>query len=115
MEFIGSRLCKQCDLGLGGVLFGGRLLEWLAEEAAVYAMRLTGEARMVGHRYDEVVLSRPVRPGEILEFYGGGAQFRTCGVGFGIEGRVGGVPVLTARCVYVAVDAEGGKKALKPA
>ena len=34
-EFIGSRLIKILDLGIGGALYGGRMLEMMAEQAAI--------------------------------------------------------------------------------
>ena len=34
-EFIGSRLIKTLDLGIGGALYGGRMLEMMAEQAAI--------------------------------------------------------------------------------
>ena len=47
---IGSKLVKAGDLGLGGFLYGGRLLEYLAEQSAIYAMKSTGEPHLLGYR-----------------------------------------------------------------
>ena len=36
---LGSRLVKTLDLSLGGVLYGGRMLDFVAEHAAIHAMK----------------------------------------------------------------------------
>ncbi len=112
MKRFGSRLCKECDLGVGRVLYGGRLLEWLAEQAALYAMAVTGETRMVGYRFDDIVIKRPAAAGEVLDFFMSEAEFGTSSVVFDLEIRVGDAVVLSGRCRYVAVDADGAKKRL---
>ena len=109
-EFIGSRLIKTLDLGIGGALYGGRMLEMMAEQAAIHAMKLTGEAHLVGFRFGDVTLRRPVREGEILDFYAGAPHFTSCSVTFPLAGRVGNAQALTAECTFVAVDAHGNKK-----
>ena len=38
MNFYTRKLIKPEDLNSRGTLFGGRLLQWIDEEAAVYAM-----------------------------------------------------------------------------
>ena len=60
MIFLGSRLVKVLDLGIGGNLYGGRLLEMAAEQGAIHAARSTGEAHLVGYRFSEFYLTRPV-------------------------------------------------------
>ena len=37
MEFRTRKLIKPEDLNAGGTLFGGQLLKWIDEEAAIYA------------------------------------------------------------------------------
>ena len=63
MIFLGSRLVKVLDLGIGGNLYGGRLLEMAAEQGAIHAARSTGEAHLVGYRFSEFRLTRPVKAG----------------------------------------------------
>ena len=38
MQFRTRKLIKPEDLNAGGSLFGGQLLRWIDEEAAIYAM-----------------------------------------------------------------------------
>ncbi len=111
---IGAKLVKTGDLGIGGNLYGGRFLEMMAEQAAIYAMKITGEKHLLGYRFSEVILSRPVREGEILDFHGENPTFRTSSVTFELIARVGEEVALRGQCTFVAVDAEGRKKTLGP-
>ncbi len=109
---IGSRLCKVGDVSVNNHLFGGRMLEWLAEEAAIYAMEQTGHPHLMGYRFSEVLLKRAVFPGEIVTFYGGAPRYGTTSITFAVEARVGAMTALTAECTFVAVDSSGQKTAL---
>ncbi len=113
MIFLGSRLVKVLDRGIGGNLYGGRLLEMAAEQGAVLAARSTGEAHLVGYRFSEFYLTRPVVAGEVLDFYAEEVRRRTCSVTFWLEARVGDERALRGECTFVAVDAEGKKKPLR--
>ena len=80
--FLGSRLVKELDLGVGGNLYGGRMLDFTAEQAAIHAARCTGESHPVGYRFSEFYLTRPVKAGEILDFYAGKPEFGRSSVTF---------------------------------
>ena len=110
---LGSRLVKTLDLSLGGVLYGGRMLDFVAEHAAIRAMKCTGAPHMVGYRFGEIVLSRPVRAGEIIDFSGGEPRFGRSSVTFELTGRVGNEVAVRAECTFVAVDEHGCKKLLE--
>lgn len=111
-EFIGSRLAKILDLGVGGNVYGGRLLDFMAEMGAIYAAGATGEEHLLGYKFDNVTITRPVKAGEIIDFFASDCEFRNCSVSFGIVLEVKGERVLSGRCVYVAADENGKKKAL---
>lgn len=113
MTYLGARLVKILDLGVGGNLYGGRMLEITAEQGAVYAAKCTGEAHLVGYRFSEFYLTRPVKAGEILDFYAGIPRTGKTSITFVIEARVGSERALRGECTYVAVDSEGRKKPLK--
>ncbi|HLX63936.1 MAG TPA: acyl-CoA thioesterase [Planctomycetota bacterium] len=52
-----------------GYLFGGRLLEWLDEQAYISAMSLLKpEANLVTVAIDRVVFNKPVKQGSLLRF-----------------------------------------------
>ena len=111
--FLGSRLVKELDLGVGGNLYGGRMLDFTAEQAAIHAARCTGESHPVGYRFSEFYLTRPVKAGEILDFYAGKPEFGRSSVTFSIEARVGGERALRGECTFVAIGPDGRKEALK--
>lgn len=109
---IGSKLVKTGDLGLGGYLYGGRLLEYLAEQSAIYAMKSTGEPHLLGYRFDDVVITNPAREGDILDFIGGQPRIGHTSVSFDLTVKTGDKTILTARCVFVAVGPDGRKKVI---
>lgn len=111
--FLGSRLVKLLDLGVGGNLYGGRMLDFAAEFGAIHAAKCTGEAHPVGYRFSDFFLVRPVKPGEILDFYADHPKFGRTSVTFRISARVGDKCAMRGECTFVAIDAEGRKKELK--
>lgn len=113
MIFLGSRLVKVLDLGVGENLYGGRLLEMAAEQGAIHAVKSTGEAHLVGYRFSEFYLTRPVKAGEVLDFYAEKARRGRSSVTFFLEARVGEERALRGECTFVAVDADGRKKPLR--
>ncbi len=110
--FLGSRLVKQLDLGIGGNLYGGRMLDFVAEHGAIHAAKCTGEAYLVGYRFTDFFLTRPVKPGEILDFYAGEPKFGSSSVTFVIGARVGDNWAICGQCTFVAVNGNGEKKPL---
>ena len=66
---ITTHLCKTSDLGTSGNLFGGQLMYWLDEAAAVYAIRAMGERKVVTKRFSEAVFQKPIYQDELVEFY----------------------------------------------
>lgn len=101
---------KPEDLNQHGALFGGRLLQWVDEEAAIVAVTQLGTIDVVTRHMSEIDFSARADRGDLLEL-----EYRV--VGFGrtsitlacrVENAVTGQEVLTLeRMVFVAVDAEG--------
>ena len=112
MQKITSKVCMNGDVGVHGNMFGGRLLYLMDEAAAIYALQYTGEKRLVSRKFSSVEFHSPVKMGDILEFYAGNPVCGTTSFCFDIEVHVGGSKRFEASCVFVAVDADGGKKAL---
>lgn len=94
------------DIGVGGNLFGGVMLAWMDEAAGIYAIGQTG-MRMVTLKYTEILFKRPVREGDLVEFYAGNAQRGRTSFRFELEGRVHNEVVFQTHATFVAVDAEG--------
>ncbi len=107
---VSSRLCLIRDLGTNGNLFGGNMMAWIDEVAAIYAIQTTGETRMSTVHYSEMTFKYPVREGDIVDFYCGRVRRGTTSVVFEIKAICRGVTVFGADCVFVAVDAAGCKK-----
>lgn len=105
-----THLCKTLDLGTSGNLFGGQLMYWLDEAAAVYAMQATGEKRVVTLRFSESVFRRPIHCGELIEFFCVEPRKGHTSITFKILVKVGDDVRFQTECTFVAVDENGMKK-----
>lgn len=65
---IQRRLIMNEDLNPAGRLFGGRLMEWIDEAAALYCMIETKRRRLVTKRISEVIFNEPANLGDALDF-----------------------------------------------
>lgn len=63
------KLVMPDDLNPARTLFGGRLLAWADEAAALYAMCQLGSKSVVTLKITEVLFKNPARNGDILEFW----------------------------------------------
>ncbi|WP_282786013.1 hotdog domain-containing protein, partial [Nocardia sp. CC201C] len=110
MIFHTRRWIKPQDLNPNGSLFGGTLLAWLDEEAAIYAAGQLDNSRLVTKYISEIEFINPVRLGDVIEL---GVVVRDFGrtsitLGCEVRNKVTGQPVLTIdRIVFVNLDAEG--------
>jgi acyl-CoA hydrolase len=55
------------DLNPAGRLFGGRLMEWVDENAALFCMKKMLTRRIVTKKISEVIFSQPADLGDILD------------------------------------------------
>lgn len=62
------KLIKPEDLNARGTLFGGRLLEWIDEEAAIYAICQLGTSTIVTKAMSEINFVSTAKVGDIIEF-----------------------------------------------
>lgn len=98
------------DLNASNTLFGGRLLEWIDEECAIYTICRLNTLQIATKFMSEIDFVRPARQGDILEI--------------GVETTAIGKTSFTVRCavrnkttkekivtiekiVYVALDENG--------
>lgn len=107
---ITSKLCMAKDVGRYGRLFGGNLMAWLDETAAIYALKCTGEPDVVTYRYSEMTFKRPAIEGDIVDFYCRTLKKGTTSFCFELTAEVGGETILHTECVFVAVDKNSHKK-----
>ena len=68
MKYRTRKLVKPSDLNPRGTLFGGRVLEWIDEEAAIFAICQLGSPNIVTKAMSEVNFVRTAKQGDIVEF-----------------------------------------------
>jgi len=67
MNFYTRKLIKPEDLNPRGTLFGGRLLQWIDEEAAVYAMCQLDTKNIVTKLISEINFISPAYQGDVIK------------------------------------------------
>ena len=67
MELISTHPIKKSDLGFHGNLFGGKLLAWIDEELALYAIIQLENSRIVTKHMSEINFRSSARQGDIVE------------------------------------------------
>lgn len=110
----GLKLIMTGDLNAAERLFGGKLLAWVDEYAALYCMNRLQMRQIVTKKISEVIFNEPAHLGDILKFL-----FRTKAVGTSsitVECLVMTMPIgksdverLAVQCdlVFVALDRNG--------
>ena len=68
MKYYTRKLIKTSDLNSRGTLFGGKLLEWIDEEAGIFAICQANSRHLVTKAMSEVNFVSPVMNGDIIEF-----------------------------------------------
>ncbi|WP_447594750.1 acyl-CoA thioesterase [Aquipseudomonas campi] len=67
MNFHTRKWVKPEDLNPNGTLFGGSLLKWIDEEAAIYAIIQLGSQKVVTKLISEINFVSSARQGDIIE------------------------------------------------
>lgn len=67
MRFHTRKWIKPLDLNPNGTLFGGRLLEWIDEEAALYAIIQLENPKTVTKFMSEINFQSSAKQGDIIE------------------------------------------------
>jgi acyl-CoA thioesterase YciA len=104
---VSTYLCMTKDVGVGGNLFGGVMMAWMDEAAAIYAHQYTGCRRMVTLRYTELLFKKAVRVNDIVEIFADNPRVGRTSITFDLEGRVENTVVFHTTCTFVAIDSEG--------
>jgi len=110
MNFYTRKWVKPEDLNAHGTLFGGSLLSWIDEEAAIYAIIQLGTNGCVTKYISEINFISSAKQGDIIELgikaihFGNTSLTLTCQVRNKITQRV----ILTVdKIVFVSVDENG--------
>ena len=114
MNFYTRKWVKPEDLNAHGTLFGGSLLSWLDEEAAIYAIIQLGTNSCVTKYISEINFINSARQGDIIELgikathFGNTSITLTCEV----RNKITHKTILTVdKIVFVSVDENGKPKA----
>jgi acyl-CoA thioesterase YciA len=111
-EKVTSKMCLVQNLGTQGNLFGGNMLAWMDEAAAIYAMQVTGEHRIVSVKFAEIIFKKPVKENDIIDYYCENPKLGNTSITFKISAEVRGKEIFSTECVFVVVDENDRPKAI---
>ena len=110
MNFRTRKLIKYEDLNAKGTLFGGQVLKWIDEEAAIFCMCQLNTKSIVTKAMSEVNFISSAKLGDIVEIGCELVQFGTTSVTIACEVRNKDTKKTIIRIdkiVFVAVDENG--------
>lgn len=113
MRYHTRKWIKPQDLNPNGTLFGGRLLEWIDEEAALYAIIQLENSRTVTKFISEIDFKSSAREGDIIEIGMDVVKFGAASLTLRCEVRnkmTREVIISIDRIVMVALDDQGKAK-----
>jgi acyl-CoA hydrolase len=113
MNFHTRKWIKPEDLNPNGTLFGGSLLRWIDEEAAIYAIIQLDHAHIVTKYISEINFVSSARQGEIIELGIAAVRFGTTSLTMRCEVRnkITRESILTIdELVFVCMDDNGRPK-----
>lgn len=67
MKFYSRKLIKPGDLNANNTLFGGKLLQWIDEEAGIYAMTKLDSGKVVTRHMSEINFISSAKQGDVIE------------------------------------------------
>jgi acyl-CoA hydrolase len=108
------KLIKPEDLNPRGTLFGGRLLQWIDEEAAIYAICQLGSSNIVTKVMSEIDFVATANSGDIIEFGMDLVKFGTTSVTICCDVRNKKTKqsiIKIDKIVFVLLDEDGRPKA----
>lgn len=113
MNFHTRKWIKPEDLNPNGTLFGGRLLEWIDEEAALYAIIQLENPRTVTKYISEIDFRASAKKGDIIEIGLESTKFGTASITLTCEVRnkmTRETIITVERIVMVGLDGQGKAK-----
>lgn len=114
MKFHTRKWVKPEDLNPNGTLFGGRLLAWIDEEAALYTVVLLENSQIVTKYITEIDFKSSAKEGDIIEIGIEVAKFGTASITLRVEVRnmMTKTTIITIdKMVMVNLDEHGKPKA----
>ncbi len=113
MKFYSRRLIKPEHLNPANALFGGQLLSWIDEEAAIFASCQMKSTSIVTKLISEINFMTPARQGDVVEF---GFELISLGassitVSAQVRNKVTLIPIVSIdKMVFVNVNESGAPK-----
>lgn len=111
MKFYSRKWVKPEDLNPNGSLFGGQLLSWIDEEAAIFAMCQLGKDRHLVTKFmSEINFVSSARQGDVIEM---GVEVIACGrssvtLRAEVRNKITKQTIISIdRIVFVNLDEEG--------
>lgn len=122
MKYRTRKLVKPADLNTRNTLFGGRVMEWIDEECAIYAICQLDASNLVTKIVGEIDFKAPAHQGDIVEIGVEAIAFGRTSITLKCEVRNKTTkhPIVTLdKIVMVVVDEDGspvphGKTSIKP-
>ncbi len=113
MNFHTRKWIKPEDLNPNGTLFGGRLLQWIDEEAALYAIIQLENPRTVTKYMSEIDFRSSAKKGDIIEIGIEVTKWGTASLTLKCEVRnkmTREIIITVDRIVMVGLDEDGNSK-----
>jgi len=113
MNFRTRKLIKPEDLNARGTLFGGRVLAWIDEEAAIFAICQLGQKNIVTKAMSEINFVNTAKTGDIAEIGCQLVSFGTTSVTLSCEVRNKDTKktiIKIDKIVFVLLDDDGKPK-----
>ena len=86
------------------------MMSWMDELAAIFTHRITKEKKMVTLKFGEIIFKRPVKLGDIVDFYCLNETIGKTSISFNLIAKIDENEVFSTTAVFVAVDENGNKK-----
>lgn len=110
---ITRHLVKAFDIGVNFNLYGGRMMDWLDEAGALYALERFPNYQFVTLKISETIFHKPVHINEVLKFYIINEKIGNTSLTLTINVMRNSEKILSTNMVFVSIDSEGNKKAIK--
>lgn len=114
MRFFSRKLIKPEDLNAHGTLFGGTVLAWVDEEAAIYVLCQLGEGNIVTKYMSEINFVNSAKLGEVIEIGMETVKFGTTSITVKclVRNKFNKEPIISIdKIVFVHLDEFGKPKA----
>lgn len=110
MNFRTRKLIKPEDLNPRGTLFGGRILQWIDEEAAIYAICQLDIKNIVTKLISEINFISPAYQGDVIEIGVEPTNYGRTSLTLKVSVRnkeTGNIIVKIEKMVFVSLDENG--------